>query len=377
MSVGRELCFYPDCVARGDGSTARPGLLAAGLAALAVLVVVAKNGIGVFPSWPFLLNLAENWQDPAAAPLLVPPADYLKANFVAAWLAGALGFVSPKGYVVFNVILTLFALLLPFAMPVVRRRVRTATLLFVAIVGGPIAVVLLTWVGGYDAISVIGLTIAALARHPIVGAVGWLLVGLNHPSLALLGFAVWVPIVVLTAERLVALRRVGFGLAGVLVGAIASTLIVNGWSGATNRWEWFITNEEAPGLGELVGVFFPALFGTVGVLWFVFLRPSFLRTWVVRVLVIEVVVLTVVLPFFVLDITRAIALVMLAAVFTWIGAAEGVHGSQAIRNVDRQLFLPAVIVPIPLVWEGAVVFGDPASTLTVFDGLQLPEWYPQ
>ena len=354
----------------------RPSLVAAALAALAVLVVVIKNGIGVFPSWPFLLNLAENWQDPAAAPLLVPPADYLKANFVAAWLAGAFGFVSPQAYVIFNLILTVFALLLPFAMPAVRRQVRTAMLLFIAIVGGPIAVVLLTWVGGYDAISVIGLTIAALARHPIVGAVGWLLVGLNHPSLALLGFAAWVPIVVVSSDRMAAVRRSVTGLAGVVLGAVLSTLIVNGWGGATNRWEWFITNEEAPGFAEIVAVFFPVLFGTVGVLWFVFLRPSFLRTWVVRILVIEVVVLTLVLPFFVLDITRVIALVMLAALLTWIAAAEGVHGSQAIRNVDRQLFLPAVIVPIPLVWEGAVIFGNPASTLTVFEGLELPEWYP-
>ena len=357
--------------------TQRPSLCAAALAALAVLIVVIKNGIGVFPSWPFLLNLAENWQDPAAAPLLVPPADYLKANFVAAWLAGAFGFVSPQAYVIFNLMLTVFALVLPFAMPVVRRRVRTAMLLFIAIVGGPIAVVLLTWVGGYDAISVIGLIIAALARNPIVGAVGWLLVGLNHPSLALLGFAVWVPIVVLTSARRASVRRAGAGLAGVVLGAVLSTLMVNGWGGATNRWEWFVTNEEAPGLTELVAVFLPALFGTLGVLWFVLLRPALLRTLVVRVLVIEVVVLSLVLPFFVLDITRVIALVMLAAVLTWIAAAEGVHGSRAIHRIDRQLLLPAVIVPIPLVWEGAVIFGNPASTMSMFEELALPEWYPQ
>lgn len=356
---------------------AHPEATAFMLALVALIVVVLKSGIGVFPSWPFLLNLAENWSDPSLAPLLVPPADYLKGNFVAAWLAGALGFVSPHAYIAFNLALAAVAIVLPFLMPVVRRRVRTAALLFIAIVGGPIALVLVTWVGGYDAVSVIGIVIAALARHSIVSGVGWLIVGLNHPSLALLGFAAWIPIVALTSDRSATVRRVVIGLVGVVLGALVSMRVIDAWGGATNRWEWFLTNEQMPTATEILALFLPALFGAVGVMWFVFLRPSFLHTWVVRTLVIQIVVLTVLLPFFVLDVTRVIALVMCAPLLTWIAVAESTHGSRSVGAIDRQLLLPAVILPIPLVWEGNVFFGDPASTPSVFESLELPEWYPR
>ena len=346
------------------------------LAVAALAVVVLKNGIGVFPSWPFLLNFAEYWSDPSTASLLVPPADYLKANFVAAWISGALGFTTPTAYFFFNLVLTGIALTLPFLMTVVRQRSRTSLLMFITIVGGPIAVVLLTWVGGYDAVSVIGITVAALARHSIVGAIGWLLVGMNHPSLAVLGFLVWLPIVMVTSVRSDVLRRSSLGFLGLVLGAGISTALVNAWGGATNRWEWFIANDQALTLHDFLGVVWPALFGTVGVLWFVLLRPKFLRTWVVRVLVGEIVILTIALPFFVLDVTRVIALVMFAPVLVWIANAESIHGSGTIGAVNRQLVLPAIIVPIPLVWEGNIIFGDPSTTFSFMDRLELPEWYP-
>jgi hypothetical protein len=384
------LCFYAGSVKRGDATTvsdlcgraratfvANPQIAAVTLALLALVVVVVKNGVGLFPSWPFLLNLAENWSDPSLAPLLVPPADYLKGNFVAAWLAGVLGFASPHSYLGFNLALTAAAIVLPFIMPVMRREVRTTALLFIAVVGGPIAVLLLTWVGGYDAVSVLGIVIAALAHRPIVSAMGWLIVGVNHPSLALLGFAVWIPILALTSDRFTTVRKTLASLLGVSAGALLSVQVVDAWGGATNRWEWFVTNEQMPTVVEIVAIFLPALFGAVGVVWFIFLRPSFLRTWVVRVLVAEIVVLTIVLPFLVLDVTRVIALVMFAPLLTWIAVCESTHGCRSVGALDRQLLLPAIIVPIPLVWEGNVFFGNPASTLSVFQSLELPEWYPQ
>lgn len=356
---------------------AHPNVTAAVLSVLALAIVVAKNGIGIFPSWPFLLHLAQHWSDPSVAPLLVPPADYLKANFVAAWLAGASGVKSPQSYIVFNLALTASALVVPFFMPIVRRSLQTSVLLFITIVGGPIAVVLTTWVGGYDAVSVIGITLAALARNPIIGAAGWLIVGLNHPSLALLGYLVWLPIVAVTSGRSKGLRKSLLGSIGLGAGIAFSTFVVDAWGGATNRWEWFIANGQGADFGGNLSILLPVLFGTVGVLWFVFLRPVFLRTIVVRILVVEIIALTALLPFFVLDITRVIALTILAPVLAWIAASESLHGSKTVGVANKQLLLPAVILPVPLVWEGNVIFGDPSSTLRVFEGLELPEWYPQ
>ena len=132
---------------------------------LVAIVGLVKYGIGVFPSWIYMYDLSVNWSDPTLSSLMVAPADYLQSNFVAAWLAGALGFTTVVSHFAFHVVLAIFAIVLPFLMPVVRSSVARSRFMFIAIAGGATLPVLLLWVNGYDAVTLIGLGFAALCRN--------------------------------------------------------------------------------------------------------------------------------------------------------------------------------------------------------------------
>lgn len=344
------------------------------LGALAVGICIVKYGVGVFPSWVYLFDIARNWTNPGAAPLMTPPADYLLTNFPAAWLAGAFGMSTPWLYFWFSLVLAVAALLLPFALSSIRRSVVGPRILLMFVVAGPTSLVLLGWVGGYDAITVIGLGIAALSRHRVLAASGWLLVALNHPPLGLFALVFWLPIMWVTSNHNVPKRLVTSGIAavGVSLGWLANTWITSAWGGATSRLEWL----HGVGWSEFISTYLSGLpyvvFGAMGAFWMVLLAPSFRVLTATRVLVVEAVVAALLLPLVSLDASRVVALTLYAATLCWIRAVAARPDPEPAMTSWRWYALGCIIIPAPLLWEGHLIYPGWGSVLHLNDTLTPP-----
>ena len=342
------------------------------LGLLAALVGLVKYGIGVFPSWIYMYDLSVNWSDPSLSPLMVPPADYLQSNFVAAWVAGALGFTTVVSHFAFHVVLAIFAIVLPFLMPVVRESVARSRLMFIAIAGGATLPVLLLWVNGYDAVTLIGLGFAALCRNKYVAGLGWFIATLNHPSVGIVALVVWA-IVSWWSNRSVvriAVAGVGVGLGGFLNG-----YLMDAWGGSTSRLDWF--SEQS--FDEYVQGFFSSMpllfFSSLGVLWFVLLRPSFARLSLVRILIAEAVLLSLILPWITFDTSRTVALSLFAAVLCVVAALPDLLEERDVDSAWRNTSLVASIVPVPVIWSGALLYGGWESFFELDTALLPPEGY--
>lgn len=350
----------------------RPWQISLLLGFLAALVGLVKYGIGVFPDWIYFYDLSANWSDPSQSPLMVPPADYLQSNFVAAWLAGLLGFTTVVSHFAFHVVLAIFAIVLPFFMPVVRASVTRSQLMFIAIAGGATLPVLLLWVNGYDAVTVIGLVFAALCRNKYLAGVGWFLATLNHPSVGIVALVAWA-LVSWWSNRSV--LRVAVAGVGVFVGGWLNGFLMDAWGGSTSRLDWFM---QRP-FDEYVQGFFTSMpllfFSSLGVLWFVLLRPRVFRLGIVRILITEAVLLSLLLPWITLDTSRTVALALFSAALCVVAALPELVDEDVVSSAWRNTGLVAAIVPVPVIWSGALLYGGWESFFRLDTALLPPEGY--
>ena len=350
----------------------RPWQISLLLGLLAALVGLVKYGIGVFPSWIYMYDLSVNWTDPSLSPLMVAPADYLQSNFVAAWVAGALGLTTVVSHFTFHVLLAIFAIALPFLMPVVRSSIARSRLMFIAIAGGATLPVLLLWVNGYDAVTVIGLGFAALCRNKYLAGLGWFIATLNHPSMGILALVVWAG-VSWWSERSVV--RVAIAAVAVGLGGFINGFLMDAWGGSTSRLDWFSQRE----FDEYVQGFFSSMpllfFSSLGVLWFVLLRPRVFRLGLVRILIAEAVLLSLLLPWITFDTSRTVALALFAAVMCVVAALPDLLEESDVASVWRNTGLVAAIIPVPVIWSGALLYGGWESFFELDTALLPPEGY--
>jgi len=350
----------------------RPWQISVLLGLLAALVGLVKYGIGVFPDWIYMYDLSVNWTDPSLAPLMVPPADYLQSNFVAAWVAGLLGFTTVVSHFTFHVVLAIFAVVLPFLMPVVRSCVARSRFMFIAIAGGATLPVLLLWVNGYDAVTVIGLGFAALCRNKYAAGLGWFIATLNHPSIGIVALVAWVGVSWWSNRSVIRIAVAGVAVA---VGGWLNGYLMDAWGGSTSRLDWF---SERP-FEEYVQGFFTSMpllfFSSLGVLWFVLLRPKVFRLGVVRILIVEAVALSLLLPWITLDTSRTVALSLFAAALCVVAALPDLLEEDVAASAWRNTALVAAIIPVPVIWSGAVLYGGWESFFDLDTALLPPEGY--
>jgi hypothetical protein len=342
------------------------------LGALAAFVGILKYGVGVFPSWIYMYDLSVNWFDPSQSPLLTPPADYLKSNFVAAWLAGLLGFNTVAAHFAFHIFAVVVAIMLPFFMPKVRSSIYSSRLMFIAVAGGGIMPILLLWANGYDAVTVIGIGFAATCLKSYWGALGWFIAALNHPSLGFVAFVAWALILLWDSRSLVRAATSGVGL---ISGILLNEVLMNTCGGSTSRIDWFVERS----FDEFVRNFFSSmplvLFGSLGVLWLVLLRPEVLKVRMVRILVVEAVTMSIVLPWISLDSSRTVSICLFGALLLVVTTLpERVEGS-VIGSTWQTLGVAAVIVPVPTVWSGALLYGGWESFFGLDTSLLPPDGY--
>lgn len=353
----------------------RPWQVAALLGALAALIAVVKYGVGTFPSWVYLYDIGRNWSDPSQAPLMTPPVDYLQSNFLLAWLAGALGFLSAATFFAFHLLFALVAIMVAFWMPVVRRQDSTTRLIFIAVVGGPIAALMVMWANGYDALTVIGLVIGSLSRRPWGAFAGWFLAVLNHPIVGLLGLAAWAVVVILQPSAVARWWRLGVSAFAAGLGWFVNEAIMRSWGGYTTRAEW----RELTGVGDFWDLLWPSMpsvvFGAVGVAWLFFLHPMAVRQWWIRLVIVELIVGSILLSGVSLDATRIAALVLLAPVLTAVVHLAQVLGAEKTSDMWTWWAVAGVIVPIPLVFTGEVLYAGWGSFGTLDSALLPPDGY--
>jgi hypothetical protein len=306
---------------------------------------------------------------------MAPPADYLQPNFALAWIAGRLGFLSATSYFTFHLIVTVIAVMLPFWMPVVRRQTQSARLLFLVIAGGPVAGLLVVWSNGYDALTVIGISVGALARRPWFAAAGWLVAGFNHPLIGGLSFLAWASVVLFEGRTKERMWRVVAGAAAVSAGWWSNEQLMLSWGGYTSRAEW----RELVGLGGFWDLLWPAmplvLFGSVGVAWLIMLHPDSRNQWWIRLLIVEALVIPIVVSGLTLDSTRVAALILFAPVLFSVSRLGDHLAGPVTQGMWRWWVTAAVIVPIPLIFSGELYYLGWGAFEALDAALKPPEGY--
>lgn len=349
---GRSLC----------GRSPSTAWIRLGLAAL--ILTVLKSGLGVFPEWRRFADATTFWPDFAASPLLTEADATLVSNSAGAWLLGAVGLRGAVPYLAGSLALACVAVVLPFLMPIARgpqaRVPLTARMLFIVVAGGAVAPVLLSWIGSYDALVVIGLTIAALSRHRWSSALGWFIVGVAHATVAAFALALWIPMALVTRRERTSAQHVltiASASAGVLIGWLTMRTIADSWGGSADRWQLFQRLSASDVLHAYASGWPLVLFGALGISWLIVLRPAVRATVPGRVMLTEALLAAGCIPLIAVDETRITVLCLLASTFTWaVWTASQQAGADVLTEHWRTYGLAAAIVPIIVVWQGATLY---------------------
>lgn len=331
------------------------------LALVALGLGLLKYGIGLWSGWRNLHLVAVNWSDPHVAPELSGIQDYFLPNAGFSALLGLLGVEDRVVWLAIHVAVACVAVMSPLLMTAIRGNPPARRLVFLLIVGGPILPVLLTWMGNYDALLVVGLVVGATARSLPVAAVGWLLVGLGHGQLGFLAALAWVA-VRLTSNEVGRWReqvpRFGVALVANAAGYVVMSIVVDAWGGSTSR---LYLNFEHDGLVLHLQSFLTSmpflLFSALGVGWLLLLRADVLRLRASRMLLVVVVLSVFLLPLVGVDHTRVVFLVMLPAVLAWAVEVANYLGDDGVQGLWRTFLPAAVVVPVPMMVNGYLFNG--------------------
>lgn len=342
------------------------------LGGLAALVGLLKTGIGTWTGWDNLLHVAANWDGPQGSVILEPGQDYFLPNAGFSALLGALGISTQGAWLTVHVMLAVIAVMLPFTFRAFRASMDRQRLLFIVLAGGPLVTVLFAWIGSYDAVCVIGATVASLSRTRRAQWVGWALYAFGHWQLALVSAGVLVAYRVLASPdrgnwKLALSTAITAGL-GIAPVALLISIIVNDWGGTTSRWE-LLTRAPLDFAYSLLSAMPGLVFTVLGVVWLVILRPSTLRESSARALVIVTIAATLVLPLVAVDQTRIVSIALVPVVLAWVHEALDRYPVELVRGWWHSTWVAVLIVPVPMYVNGTPVLPGWLSFLSWRAGL--------
>lgn len=341
---------------RARAILARPGVLVGGLAVGLLLSALVKYGWGLFPAFDRMQQIALTWQSPVDPNL---SEDYLIASPVSAVVAGVLGLSGARAFLLLHLALVVIALVLPFGMPAVRTDRSRARLVFLVLVGGPVAAVLVTWLGSYDAVSVIAMSVAALARWRWVALAGWLLLAFNHGQLAVAALLLSLPILLwslrLTPRRHRVLTTVAPAVA-VAAGIGLNTVLLIVWGADASRFD-VVLRVGFETFARLALATWPLiLFSALGAGWFLLLDRRVRRRADGRIMLVTALVAAVALPLVSLDQSRIPGLALLTPLLIWTGVVTTDYPAPLVRRLWQRWWIPALITPVVLVYVHGLVF---------------------
>lgn len=298
------------------------------------------------------LEAARNWMDPASGPLASRPSqDYVIANALPSLLAGPLGLTNPYLNGALWLALSMVVIALPMLMPSIRTFNARRLLMGVIVVGGPLAVLMVHRVGGYDVALCAALIVAALARSPWIAAIGWSVAGFQHSSIAVMALAAYLACA-FWVSRSWREPRTWVPLAAVAAGAILNV----GWSQAigltTDRWDVYRLYPVSLYVDGLIGGLPLSLYGVLGIAWIVLLDRRVRHSASSRAVLTIGILTAIVVPVTALDETRVPALVMMPALLWWVRTIDMHVPGPTADALPRKYAIPAIIVPVVMVIGG-------------------------
>lgn len=328
------------------------------MGALLTLIGMLKYGVSLWPGWPNLFEAATNWQDPTVGSLSQPPQDYILASSATSLLLGALNLTSQGAYIFAQVLITLIAVLLPFLMPESLKHLTQGRLLFLMLAGGPVLAILLTNIAGYDALTVIAMTVAVFASRPWFRGIGWFFVGLNHSALGIFALLIWAAIS--ASENLgrrhegitKALRNIVVPLMSTLFGTLLMWLVTQRWGGITSRWEVFRIYEASYYFDMAVAGMPLILFSALGIGWVILLDRDVIRRNNTKVLLLAALIASAVLPLMAVDQTRTVAIVLFPGVLLWTTQMRKGLSPEIVSKLWRRYAVVAAVVPVVVILLG-------------------------
>jgi len=324
---------------------------------LAVLVGLIKYGIDMWSGWPNMLAIAQNLANPHVSSLLAGNQDYVLNSSTSAILIGLVPNVTPATFVIWSVFLALVSLVLPFLCPQIRRSQGQAKLLFIFVVGGALLPLVLTWIGSYDPVSVIGLTLALGFRNSLVNLSGWILVGFNHFSIGAISLLLIAPLLWLIGNhgvRRVPWLKMAVGLAGLGLGNFFIMIIIGVWGGATSRWTVFRHYEPSFYLNNLIATMPIIVFSALGVGWLLLLDRRLIKSPVTKLLVAQGLAIPIVISLFAVDQSRVTAVLLFAPMLVFASHSQELFSENELKRMWNRWWLAAVIIPVPLFLLGSI-----------------------
>lgn len=298
-----------------SGLTATPY----GLAILAILASLFRYDAVMMDSWEEMRQISLHWSDPAA---IVEYGGHSASNAWLAILFGMGGLTSLVANLTAHVVTVVAVTAAAFALPGIRGSVPRLRIWYGLWVGGPVVAALYSWLGGYDVLTVTGIFAGVTARSKGVRAAGWALAGVNHPTVAVLAFAVWLPWAWwqerttappgIPATRPVHLFARPF--VGVAAGSALNTLIASVWHVPT-RLEMYSALGGPATFVQYYGWRQAAvmLVAALGAGWLLLALPGTRTSWPVRALAVLAAATAVAIPMIALDHTRIVGLMLLPA----------------------------------------------------------------
>lgn len=321
-----------------------------------IVISMAKFGISTFHQAGIFFNFSIYWKNPGSAPLLVRGVmgnDYLLTNSWSALFSGMLGISDPVGFYIFQLGLTIIALLIPFAMPSLTSSPVRLRLLVALVLAGPQCVVLLNWVGGYDALSMIGAVLAVSARSSPLSMLGWGLLALNHPSLAFTAWLLWMPMRMWFNRGLVPRQRLMgliFSLAPITIGILINHIIVASWGGNTSRIDWLVNLDYHLYFKNYTQALPAIIWSLLGLGWVILIGTSLFKTFETRLLLLIITLAAVLLPLIALDETRVASLALLPVLLTYVRYTKIPKDDWLLGSGFKWFFMGAILTPTVLVF---------------------------
>ncbi len=334
-----------------------PRIYSALLGLLVAFIGVVKYGIDIWPGWPNMFAIAQNLSDPHVSPVLAGDQDYILSSATSALVLGVIPGSNQFVFVSGSVLLAFFALVLPFLSPRIAHSKEKARILFIFMAGGALLPLLLTWIGSYDPMTVIGLTLALGFRQRVISLAGWALTGFNHSTLGIISLASVAVILWATPSESTANDRIKpllTGVAGLLVGFLLNAALINFWGGATSRWELFRGYPFSFYINNTIAAMPMLIFSALGVGWLVLLRPQWLKLPATKVLILLGILIPILLSLTALDQTRISALALFAPIFVFVVYVSHFVALNELMTTWKFLVIAAVIIPIPIYLGGTL-----------------------
>jgi len=322
------------------------------LATAALFITILKTGIGIHPEWHRLWDGAIHWLDISQSPLLAEGDASLRSNIVGSWFSGAMGFDTAHRYLLLAFLLSAVAIVLPIVLAYRDYSTTRVKLAFIFVAGGSLAPIALTWIGGYDAISIIALIVAVMVRNQWVSTISWFVLALNHSPIALLALAAWLPITWLIWHR-DGIVRIVTSAAAVMAGSIVMHAITNAWGGSTDRFALFQAIPFDTILQCYVTMLPFTIFSVLGIGWVVLADRKIRSSTIGKVLIAEALAISFLIPLIAIDASRIAGLIVIAPIFAWVAHAQ--IPDESAERIWRHTWLLAAIVPVCLVWQGALL----------------------